>query len=48
MVAWILSLVTGAVAAFLTLLIAVGALTGVDADADPAPNGPGQGTYGDD
>lgn len=46
MVSWILSLVTGAVAAFLTLLIAVGAITGVD--ADPGPTDPGTGHYGDD
>lgn len=47
MIAWLVSLATGAVAAFLTLLIAVGAITGVDAD-DSGTGDPGHGHYGDD
>ncbi|MBE7323174.1 hypothetical protein IEQ44_00725 [Nocardioides sp. Y6] len=44
---WLISLLTGAIAAVLTVIIAVATLTGVDADHE-GPNAPGQGQYGDD
>lgn len=44
---WLISLLTGAIAAILTVIIAVASLTGVDADHE-GPNAPGQGQYGDD
>ncbi|TKI61709.1 hypothetical protein [Nocardioides jishulii] len=44
---WLISLLTGAVAAVITVIIAVASLTGVDADHE-GPGSPGAGQYGDD
>ncbi|MFC6153233.1 hypothetical protein [Nocardioides yefusunii] len=45
MFAWLMSIVAGAVAALLTVIIAVTALTGVDAGQGGGPK-PGESTYG--
>lgn len=47
MFGWLFSILAGAVAAVVSILIAVASLTGVDADHG-GPNEPGTGQYGDE
>jgi len=47
MFAWLVSILGGAIAALLSVIIAIAALTGVDAGHE-GPGDPGQGQYGDD
>lgn len=47
MLAWLLSIAAGAIAAVVSVLIAVASLTGIDAGEQP-PHDPGHGQYADD